>query len=296
MMPRPLQRRPFWSTMVLACAAMFGCLGAENRAIAEDGTDLGAIVAAEKTYDRGIELLSTKPEDAQRAFERAAAEYARVANRGVRNAGLHYNLANALLQSGDRGGAILEYLRARDLAPADARIAANLAYARTLVPGRPSMGQDPSLVDRLATWWHVVPLPARAIIAALAWIGFWVLLTWRLTRPRVGASFDGAGVVWRYVLAASLVVATVSGFTVAVDLLDQHDSARGVVLVDGTVVRKGNGDGFERALEQSLASGVEFRVLERRPGWVLIRLGDGLGGWVPERNVGFTVDSGSVPS
>ena len=274
--------------VVLAAFAMgLVAIGQARVANAEDGTELAALIAAEQAYERGVELISTKPEEAKDAFEKAAAEYAWVAKRGVRNAGLHYNLANALLQSGDRGGAILEYLRARDLAPADARIAANLAYARTLVPGRPAMGQDPSLVDRLATWWHVVPLPMRATAAAVAWIGFWILLVWRLTRPRVASSADGNSVVWRYVVAAFLLVAAIGGLTVAVDLAEQHDDTRGVVLTDGVVVRKGNGDGFERAIEQPLSAGVEFRVVEQRPGWVLVRLGDGLGGWIPERSVGF---------
>ncbi len=274
--------------VVLAAFAMgLVAIGQARVAHAEDGTELAALIAAEQAYERGVELISTKPEEAKDAFEKAAAEYAWVAKRGVRNAGLHYNLANALLQSGDRGGAILEYLRARDLAPADARIAANLAYARTLVPGRPAMGQDPSLVDRLATWWHVVPLPVRATSAAAAWIVFWILLVWRLTRPRVASSADGNSVVWRYVVAAFLLVAAIGGVTVAVDLAEQHDDTRGVVLTDGVVVRKGNGDGFERAIEQPLSAGVEFRVVEQRPGWVLVRLGDGLGGWIPERSVGF---------
>lgn len=272
---------------LVAPALLAATIASERVASAEDGTELGALIAAEQAYERGVDLISTKPEEAKDAFEKAASEYAWVAKRGVRNAGLHYNLANALLQSGDRGGAILEYLRARDLAPADPQIAANLAYARTLVPGRPAMGQDPSLVDRLATWWHVVPLPVRATAAATAWIGFWILLVWRLTRPRSASPAESGSIVWRYIVAAFLLVAAVGGFTIAVDLAERHDDARGVVLGDGVVVRKGNGDGFERAVEQPLSAGVEFRAVERRPGWVMVRLGDGLGGWIPDRSVGF---------
>lgn len=293
-MSRSLSRsKPTWIAVLAAFAMLVAVLATGGTARAEDGTELAALLAAEQAYERGVELLPTKPAEAKVAFEKAAAEYAWVAKRGVRNAGLHYNLANALLQSGDRGGAILEYLRARDLAPADARIAANLAYARTLVPGRPAMGQDPSLVDRLATWWHVVPMPIRATAAATAWIGFWILLFWRLARPKAASTDEGGSIVWRYILAAFLLVAAVGGFTIAVDLAEQHDDTRGVVLGDGVVVRKGNGDGFERALEQPLAAGVEFRSVERRPGWVQIRLGDGLGGWVPERSVGFVRDGGA---
>jgi len=51
-------------------------------------------------------------------------------------------------------------------------------------------------------------------------------------------------------------------------------------MADGVVVRKGNGDGFEPAFTQPLSQGVEFRVLEERPGWIQIRLPDGKSGWI----------------
>ena len=55
------------------------------------------------------------------------------------------------------------------------------------------------------------------------------------------------------------------------------------VLVDANVtLRKGNGDGFEPAFEETLGPGVECTVIERRPGWLRVRLPDGRSGWLRE--------------
>ena len=54
----------------------------------------------------------------------------------------------------------------------------------------------------------------------------------------------------------------------------------GVTVADQVVVRKGNGDGFSPAFAEPLSQGVEFRVLEERPGWLHIRLSNGKTGWI----------------
>jgi len=53
-----------------------------------------------------------------------------------------------------------------------------------------------------------------------------------------------------------------------------------VVLVDDVIARKGNGEGFEPQFEEPLHQGVEFEVLDRRPGWFQVELADGQRGWI----------------
>jgi len=72
----------------------------------------------------------------------------------------------------------------------------------------------------------------------------------------------------------------VVGTTVAADLLIDRWRPRGVIIENGVVVRKGNGDGFEPQFQESLGEGVEFRILDRRPNWLQIELPNGRSGWI----------------
>ena len=60
---------------------------------------------------------------------------------------------------------------------------------------------------------------------------------------------------------------------------------RGCVLVgDDVIVRKGDGEGYDRQFKQPLHEGVEFVVLEIRGGWIHIKLPDENRGWIQRRN------------
>ena len=80
---------------------------------------------------------------------------------------------------------------------------------------------------------------------------------------------------WTAVVVGGVLLATVVADTLAPVLRPQ-----GVTLVDGVELRKGNGEGFQKAIEQPLSQGVEFRVIDERPGWLQIVLPDGKGGWI----------------
>ncbi len=70
------------------------------------------------------------------------------------------------------------------------------------------------------------------------------------------------------------------GVSVAAQLIGEHRTPEGVVVVDDVVVRKGNSEGFEPQFAESLHQGVEFRVVEERPGWLHIRLSNDKSGWI----------------
>ena len=76
------------------------------------------------------------------------------------------------------------------------------------------------------------------------------------------------------------IIGVILAATVAVDMLAPNFYPQGVTIRDGVMVRKGNGEGFEPQFAEPLSQGVEFRVLEKRPGWLRIRLGDEKTGWI----------------
>jgi hypothetical protein len=181
------------------------------------------------------------------------------------------------VQSGDLGRGIAAYLRAERLAPADPRIAANLAHARGLVT-RPVTGDAvrPAWAA-VGSWWTAIG--PRFPIFAISWIVAWTLLA----ALALGAVRSDA---WRRPIRnLALILAAIglaAGGTLALDLADRHLRPLGVTVSDGVVLRKGNGEGFDPQIAERLVPGVELLILERRPGWLRVRLPDATEGWIRE--------------
>ena len=60
-------------------------------------------------------------------YSQAAQAYQQLVDQGYADSALFYNLGRAYDQQGERGQALVNYLRAEQLAPGDAAIAASLA-------------------------------------------------------------------------------------------------------------------------------------------------------------------------
>lgn len=242
---------------------------------------LAIIEEAQQSYDRGIETLRTSPTQAREAFRIAAERFQLVADDGVSNGRLLYNLGNAYLQSGDLGHAILNYRRAEQFMPGDARLRSNLDFARSLSRSKIESSGASKLTDAVLGWHQRLPLRWRFGTFIAAHITLWL----SLASVVVGlARFHG---FLKSTVVAAAVIWLLSGISVASDLTDVGRAPAGVLIADDVVVRKGNGTGFEPLYEQPLHAGVEFTLLHQRGEWLEIRLPNQAEGWIEAEKAGL---------
>lgn len=231
------------------------------------------VEAAQSSYDRAIELLPSDPAAARGLFQESVTAYRDAALAGATSGELSFNLGNALVQSGETGRAIAAYLDAQRLLPGDPRVEANLAHARSLVAGAPPL-PSPSSLDGVAGLWNDLPASSRVTLAVAGWIALWSLVA-----AGVATGWN-ARVPWRLTVAIAGTVGVVAGATLGVDWMRWHLHPRGVLVANDVIARKGNGEGFAPAFTTPLPSGAEFTLVESRPGWYSIKVGDGQTGWI----------------
>jgi tetratricopeptide (TPR) repeat protein len=217
------------------------------------------LAQAEARYVEGMELLDTDDDAARVKFRESAAI---LADANVDSAGLHFNRANALLQAGDLGEAIASYRAAQLRAPSDDRIATNLAEARSKVL-RPLGVPAPTTLEQACGLWSWLDEQTRLLIT----LGFaWSLVVALQNRAR------GTGI-------ACAVLGAIVAATVAADIA-RRANANLAVVTEPTVIRKGNGDGFEQVVAEPLPIGTECRIVESRPGWIEVELAPPTRGWI----------------
>lgn len=221
---------------------------------------------ADSLYAQGMELAETDGTAAKAKFRESAAILDAELERAD-TAGMHFNQANALLQAGELGEAIASYRAAQLRAPADERIANNLAEARGRIL-RPLGAPEPTALEDACGLWAVLGERTRFFIAVA--VGFAAIAAIQL-RARATA-------------VACMVVGAAFAATVGADIA-RRATADLAVVTESTILRKGNGDGFEQVVAEALPAGTECRVREARPGWIEVELSGGTTGWVRETSV-----------
>ncbi len=204
-------------------------------------------------------------------YQAARGKYLQVADSGVQDPRVYYNLGNACFKAGRLGEAILWYERALRLAPRDPDIRANLRFAeqhkQDREPSREGIEQwllgiyfFPTL-DELS-------LAFGCLFAAICVLGMWRL--WQRERARA---------LWLWLFLASAGLAVLAGAFLGTRLYRQTRVVEAIVTVAEAAARSAPDEAHTTVFV--LHEGTRVR-LERREGeWVLVRLAGGLGGWVP---------------
>ena len=239
-----------------------------DSAAADDSLDLEAFRSANLLYESGN-------------YEEAARSYEHLSRLGYHDATLYYNLGNSYYRMDDKGRALLNFLRAKRLAPFDEDIDLNLALVRESV-GAPGTSQERPMpvLGQFAEWLPWVSLNAAVLVALLCWLVIWAAV---LT------------LVWNRNVRHSLVlrrIAVVAGFGLLLFSLlgvgnlvsRNHWTQTGVIIAHSTDVLEA--PNTRARIEINLDTGREVGVLQTRAGWTRIKLPrTELEGWVLSSDV-----------
>lgn len=223
-------------------------------------------------YDAAVAAAPGDRARAEELLRQAAAGFEALRAAGLCTAALEYNLGNVHFRLGDLGRAILHYRRAARLDPGDARLAANLRYARDRVEPSIAPSGRHRLLRQLLFWHYETPAVQRfRALLALSLIGWPLLVAWLRWRRRP-------------LLAGGLVavgLALAAGGSLRWELYDEARRPPAVVVAREVPLRLGRGTGSDLALRQPLGPGVEVRILRAHGEWVEVRLASDLTGWLP---------------
>lgn len=229
-------------------------------------------------FDQAVALRNHDSPAAQRLYAESLDLFDSVIHDGVKNGHLQYNAGNAALRLGRIGEAIAHYKRAEALIPGDRDLLRNLAFARRLCSLQIASNPKNAILNTLLFWHRDSSTRSRWLVTSIAYIAFWSLL---LIRLRTGKR--STPLFWTAAVAA--VIAITVGATVSYDAFGYGKGSQGVVVRNDTVLRKGNGDGYQPQLQNPLPDGVEFSIIEIRDSangdrWLRIELPDGTDGWI----------------
>jgi hypothetical protein len=207
-------------------------------------------------------------------FERAAGLFQGLADSGVRDGAVHYNLASAEFRRGRLGEAVLHYRRALRAMPGDRETVQNLAFVESFVSpdartrGGVSAGVDAWVPPGVSGWGVVVLWWGLFLgMAAAAWARGDGL-------RKAGAYLAG------FAFAAWLPLAAILAWQAwRIEVVRQA-----VVLAPQVTVRSGPGREFTEL--HALPEGATARLREERDGWLRVALPKGRSGWVPEGKMG----------
>lgn len=201
-------------------------------------------------------------------FKEAAQKFSALAQNGIRNPYLYYNIGNAYIKAGDAGHAILWYERAKKEIPLDPDLQFNLDYARGFVIDK-SEGGGVDISELIFFWKDYFPPETVHYCAIIISFLFFFYAGIRLYRNR--KIFTTAGVILFSALA-------VTGCTALYSYYQSYSNHFAVVLSKEASVRSGVSEDATQLF--ILHSGTKVKVEEIRGDYLKIFFPKDKRGWI----------------
>lgn len=179
-----------------------------------------------------------------------------------------------ILTNADFGRAILNYRRAEMLDKSDTNIQKNLAFARSKRIDTVPVKTEERIMQTLFFWHYDFSLRTKFLIASICFAVACAALTVMTWRARA------ASLVATAAICGMLTVCFLT--SVVVESRARANRVGGVITAEEIVARQGDGRNYPESFKEPLHAGTEFDLVERRQGWLHVRLSDNSHGWIPD--------------
>jgi tetratricopeptide (TPR) repeat protein len=205
----------------------------------------------------------------------ATEKFLQVAESGVKNGSLYYNLGNAYLKAGDLGKAVLWYNRALALIPNDPDLKFNLAYARSLV--KDIAEDEKASVFRIIFFWKYLLSDktvkwTAVILNGILWLGMLILLFIGRRPSRILLGTAGLAV---------LIFITTAG----VNTIEKRIRHSAVILPETAAVMSAPTEDATELFK--LHAGTCVSIEQQGKGYIKIYFSKGKIGWIKKDHVGI---------
>jgi tetratricopeptide (TPR) repeat protein len=219
----------------------------------------------EELFDRGNAHFEA------RRYDSAKVCYAEALATGQESAALYFNLGNAYFRTGDLGRAILYYLRAQRLEPADDDIRANLEFAKRYT----SIQMEGVRLNPVSSFFVTIVAPYN--LHQLAWLASmcFVLLCVVLI---VRYGFGRRGALLRAAITVGVTLLVVSSLLTPVKYNADYLTRRGVIVAEECTVRTGPSLSSETELEA--VPGLIVEILDETGDFVNVLFENKRRGWI----------------
>jgi len=239
--------------------------------------NLTAMVSSAQKVDPLID--SAKNAYAEQNYEKAVGFYEKVLDKGLESPELYYNLGNAYYKQHDLASAILNYERAKKLAPNDEDIQYNLELARKQITDKIEPIPDFFLLRWAENALNLFSSNAWALVSLIMFVAFLVLFSVYMYTGKLGVKKSS---FWMGIIALIISIASFS-FSYQ-QKQDVVNSGKAIVFSPKVTVKS-----------SPSASGTELFVIHRGvkvyivddeiKGWYEVRLADGNKGWLKRKTV-----------
>ncbi len=221
-------------------------------------------------YNSANELYTKKE------YHEALELYQELANRGIQNPSLYYNLANTNFKIGNIGYAVLYFERALLLKPFDRDIRSNLDHVRAQLEDKIRPLYDEGIFRLLRRLFSFLRLKITAYLEIILFTSLVVLLLFFLFLPHS-----------RHRLKNPLIVVGTVYMIILIGMISQSSYERkypkGIILQKVLEVKSSPLAESETLF--TLHEGTKFKLIEQRGEWIRFSTQDGRQGWILQESV-----------